>query len=83
MKRKSPKKPPAEVVGFVGVGLDGDDHARITEVEHFLLLGGSVETHERMQETAVRFLEALEKRGQRLSEVTPEEAAELLREARR
>src|SRR5262245_49918863 len=82
LKRKPKKKKSPEVVGFLGVGLDGDGHARLTEVEHFLLMGGSKDTHEQMQETAVRFLEALERRGKRLSETTPEEAADLLREAR-
>jgi len=83
LKRKSPKKTKAEVVGFLGVGLDGDGHRRVTEVEHFLLVGGSADTHEQMQETAVRFGELLDKRGKRLQDATPEEAADLLREARR
>jgi hypothetical protein len=83
LKRKSRKKPAPEVVGFLGVGLDGDGHRRITEIEHFLLVGGSVETHEQMQETAMRFGEALEKKGKSLKETTPEEAAEILAEVRR
>jgi hypothetical protein len=83
LKRKSRKKPPPEVVGFLGVGLDGQDgHRRITEIEHFLLVGGSSETHEQMQETAMRFGEALEKRGKQLKDTTPDEAAEILREVR-
>jgi hypothetical protein len=82
LKRKSRKKPTPEVVGFLGVGLDGDGHRRITEIEHFLLVGGSSETHEQMQETAMRFGEALEKRGKQLKETTPDEAAEILREVR-
>lgn len=82
MKRKSRKKSTPEVVGFLGVGLDGDGHRRITEIEHFLLVGGSSETHEQMQETAMRFGEELEKRGKRLRETTPDEAAEILREVR-
>jgi len=82
LKRKSPKKSAPEVVGFLGVGLDGDGHRRVTEIEHFLLVGGSVETHEQMQETAMRFGEALEKRGKSLKETTPDEAAEILAEVR-
>jgi len=82
LKRKSRKKSTPEVVGFLGVGLDGDGHRRITEIEHFLLVGGSSETHEQMQETAMRFGEELEKRGKRLRETTPDEAAEILREVR-
>ena len=71
-----------QVVGFLGVGLDNQDgHQRLTRTENFLLLGGSAETHERMQDTAVRFGEALQKRGKTLPETSPEEAIDLLREA--
>ena len=66
MKKKS-KKDEAKVLGFVGLGLDNkDDHQRITNCEHFYLVGGSEETHERMQDTAIRFSESLEKKGKRL-----------------
>jgi hypothetical protein len=69
-------------VGFLGVGLDNQDgHQRLTRTDNFLLVGGSAETHERMQDTAVRFGEALQKRGKTLPETSPEEAIDLLREA--
>ena len=71
-----------EVLGFVGVGLDNQDgEHRLTRSQHFVLVGGSAETHERMQDTAVRFGEALQKRGKALPEATPEEALDLLRQA--
>jgi hypothetical protein len=71
-----------QVVGFLGVGLDNQDgHQRLTRTENFLLLGGSAETHERMQDTALRFGEALQKRGKTLPETSPEEAIDLLRDA--
>ncbi len=71
-----------EIVGFLGVGLDNKDgHKRLTRTENFLLVGGSAETHERMQDTAIRFGEALEKRGKTLQEASQEEALDLLREA--
>ena len=55
---------------LLGVGLDGKDgHRRATKGDDYLLLGGSDETHERMQEGAERFREALEKRGKRLKDV--------------
>ena len=58
----------ARVLGLLGVGLDNDDgHRRITRSESFLLVGGSAETHERMQETAIRFEEGLERRGKTLA----------------
>ena len=71
-----------EIVGFLGVGLDNDEgHRRLTRSEHFLLVGGSAETHERMQDTAIRFGEALKRRGKTLGEASVEEAIDLLHEA--
>lgn len=68
--------------GFLGVGLDNKDgHQRLTRSEHFLLVGGSAETHERMQDTAIRFGEALRKRGKMLRETSTEEAIDLLRKS--
>ncbi len=71
-----------QVLGFLGVGLDNKDgHQRLTRSEDFLLVGGSAETHERMQDTAIRFGEALRRKGKTLRETPPEEAIDLLREA--
>jgi hypothetical protein len=71
-----------EVLGFVGVGLDGKDgHKRLTHSEHFFIVGGSAETHERMQDTAVRFGENLKKKGKTLKETEPEEALDILRDS--
>ncbi|HJZ90881.1 MAG TPA: hypothetical protein VKE40_08410 [Gemmataceae bacterium] len=71
------------VVGLLAVGLDGTDgHRRITRSEDFLVLGGSAETHERMQETAIRFEEALAKRGKTLAATEIAEVLDLLDEAR-
>ena len=81
-KKKAKKKADPKVGGIVGVGLDAEDgHRRITRTEEMVLLGGSEETHERMQETAIRFAEELEKRGKALPETSIREAVELLREA--
>ena len=72
----------AQVVGFLGVGLDKEDeHQRLTRSEHFVLIGGSHETHERMQDTAIRFSEKLRNKGKRLDEVSVPEAIDLLHEA--
>jgi hypothetical protein len=74
---------PARVLGLLGIGLDNHDgHRRITRSESFLLVGGSAETHERMQETAVRFEEGLERRGKTLAEAEVAEVIDLLHEAR-
>ena len=80
--KEANKAPETRLAGFLGVGLDNEDeHKRITRTEHFLLLGGSAETHERMQDTAIHFNEALQNRGKTLRETEPEEALDLLREA--
>jgi hypothetical protein len=77
-KRKR-KKP--EVVGFLGVGLDNTDgHKRLTRSEHFVLVGGSAQTHEKMQDTAIKFTEALENKGKQLNEATMIEIIELFNE---
>ncbi len=83
MPRKPRKKKTApSITAIVGVGLDGEDgHKRLTRTEEMVLVGGSEETHERMQETAIRFAEALEGRGRKLQETPPREAIEMLREA--
>lgn len=79
--RKTPQQK-GSVTGFVGVGLDQQDETRrLTESEHFLLVGGSAETHERMQDVAIRFDEKLKGRGKRLQDASPEEALDLLRDA--
>ena len=76
------KKPEREVVGFIGVGLDNQDgHKRVTQSEHFLIVGGSEETHERMQDTALKFDEALKRLGKNLKETSAEEALDLLNDA--
>ncbi len=80
MSRKESNKP--EVVGLVGVGLDNaDGHKRITRSEEFLLVGGSEETHENMQEIAVRFTDTLKQRGKPLRETPVEEVIEILHKA--
>jgi hypothetical protein len=72
----------AEVIGFLGVGLDNrDGHQRVTRSEHFVLLGGSEETHEQMQEVVIKFTQSLRQRGKKLPETEPDEALDLLREA--
>jgi len=76
-KNKAPR-----VGGILGVAVDAKDgETRITRTEQMVLVGGSDETHERMQETAVRFAEGLEKRGKELQEASVREVIDLLREA--
>jgi len=80
----SEKRIPAEreVVGFLGIGLDQNDgHQRVTSADHFFLVGGSEETHERMQTTAIQFNEALDRKGKSLGQTSAKEALDMLREA--
>ena len=80
-KKRKPKD--GQVIGFVGVGLDASDgHQRVTKSEYFFLIGGSHETHEQMQDTAVRFTEELHRRGKKLPHTPVEEVLEILHEAR-
>jgi hypothetical protein len=74
----------APVSAILGLGLDGDDgHRRITQAEDVLLLGGSEETHEQMQETVIKVAEALDRKGKRVRDAAAEELADLIREARK
>ena len=62
----------AESVGLLGVGLDGEDgHSRVTRGEDFYLVGGSHETHERMQGLIIRMNEKLKRRGKRFQDLSP------------
>jgi len=71
-----------EIVGLLGVGLDNaDGHKRITEAEDILLIGGSEETHEKMQDVVIYFSEALQERGKRLKDAEPQEVIDLLQKA--
>jgi hypothetical protein len=76
------KKQQPEVLGFIGVGLDNqDNHQRLTRTEHFLLVGGSEETHQHMQEVTIRFNESLDQRGKRLQDTPVAEVVDLMRKA--
>jgi hypothetical protein len=73
-----------QVIGVLGVGLDGSDgHHRLTRAEDAVLIGGSEETHERMQETVIKVSEALKRKGMRIREASVEELNDLIREARK
>ena len=81
-KKKAGKKSTPRVSGILGVGLDATDgHKRVTRTDEMVIVGGSAETHEKMQETAIKFGEELERRGKSLPETSVREAVELLREA--
>ena len=75
---KQPKKISTQLIG---VGLDQlDGHKRITQAEHFAIVGGSQETHERMTETVVKTFETLDRRGKNLDQVDPHELKDIIKD---
>ena len=68
MRATGKKKAKGALVGLAFDAKDGQ--TRITRGENFVLCGGSSETHEVMQETAVKINEHLDRRGRRLEDVT-------------
>jgi hypothetical protein len=68
----SKKKKKAKAL-LLGVGLDSDDHKRITTGQDFALIGGSEETHTLMTEKAIKIQEKLKQKGKSLDDVSREE----------
>ena len=65
---------------LLGLGFDSKDgHVRITKGENFRLFGGSQETHEMMQEKAVKFNEQLDKRRKTLDDLNEKEFHDIAR----
>ncbi len=63
---------------IIGLGLDGSDGPnRIITGEECLVIGGSEETHAELLETLLRLESELERRGQRLGDLLPDELAEV------
>ena len=71
-----PRRLRAAIIGF---GLDGraDSQHRLSTGDQCVLVGGSEETHAEMLETMLRLESELERRGQRLGELNPDELAEI------
>jgi hypothetical protein len=66
---------------LLGLGLDAQDgQTRITKGDNYLLYGGSQDTHAVMQETAVKINEQLDRRGQRLDDVSVKELRGIARD---
>lgn len=65
---------------IIGCGLDSDGHTRVTTGDNFYLKGGTKETHERMQEIAIKINEKLDKRHKSLDEVSSREVVEIMKE---
>lgn len=73
-----PHNHPKGKAWLLGLGLDNEDgHVRITRGENFQLFGGCKDTHEVMQEKAIKFNESLKKRGKQLEEISHEELRDI------
>lgn len=66
---------------LMGIGLDGDGHARVTAGEDFVLLGGTEATHSHLQEGVERFRETLARMGTDLQRATHDEMLEAAEES--
>jgi len=67
---------------LIGLGLDNKDgHKRLTQGDDFLLVGGSEETHDRMQDVAIHVTEALKSKGKRLQDAEIREIIDLVHKA--
>lgn len=55
---------------LLGLGFDcKDGHVRITKGKNFRLYGGSKETHQLMQEKAIKFNEQLDRKAKTLDDI--------------
>jgi hypothetical protein len=63
---------------LVGLAFDAEDgHTRLTRGQNFVLCGGADETHARMQETATKVNEYLDRQGRKLDDLTLGEFREI------
>ena len=77
-KEQQPRKKKSKAT-LLGLGLDAkDEHVRITQGPNFHLIGGTKDTHEQMQETAIKFNEELARRRKRLEDVDPGEFQDII-----
>jgi len=77
-----PKNSKKQQLGLFGVGLDNDDgHQRITQGRDFYVVGGSAETHERMQDLVLRMNATLKSKGKRFVDLSAPEFEDLARDS--
>lgn len=80
----SPSKKASKKGHLLGLGLDSDDgHVRITRGDNFSLMGGTQDTHEAMQETAIKFNEQLKKRGKPMEKLSTDEFLDIMNKIHR
>jgi hypothetical protein len=67
---------------LIGIGLDGTEgEKRVTKGQDFVLMGGSRETHEIMQDLVIRMEEKLKRKGKRLGELGDPEFEDLVQDS--
>lgn len=78
MNARRPEKDKPQA-GLLGLGFDAEDgQKRITRGPNFLLAGGSQETHGKLQETAIKINEHLDRKGKQLVDVSVEELRDIV-----
>ena len=66
---------------MLGMGMDCDDgEMRVTNADNFLLVGGSHDTHECMQDKCIKFNEIISSKGKRLDQLERQELMDLAAE---
>lgn len=66
----------------LGLGLDGaDGHVRVTKGDHFTIVQGSEETHERMTEVCMKMEEKARRKGRTLGDLSTRELRDLAADA--
>ncbi len=58
-----------------------DGHTRITKSEDFYVAGGDVDTHQSLQDTAIKFSETLKRKGKDISELSRNEFCDMIAKA--
>ena len=83
MTEQGKDEKPLGIKGLLGLGLDGGDgQTRISRGQNFVLYGGSEQTHEKMQETALTFNKRVDERGKSLEQINSRELEEMVEEVR-
>ena len=81
-KRPQDAEKQVKSAALLGLAFDAEDEQkRLTRGPNFVLFGGSPDTHTRMQETAIKVNEQLEKRGKRLEDVGLRELRDIVHRA--
>ncbi len=64
---------------MIGICIDNDDgHKRVTQVEQFLVVGGSQESHEVLTLACLKVFENFKQTGKRIESIEPDELIEII-----